>query len=203
MRAMKISSIEMVTSAVSRKQYPVDGLPEVAVAGRSNVGKSSMINTLLNRKSMARTSSQPGRTRTINFYRINGKFFLVDLPGYGYAKISKSEQLRWGRMIDEYLNSRRTLMGVLQLVDARHKPTELDRIMFDWIKSSGHQRIVIATKCDKIPKSRVSAHMRLIQDQLGMATEDIIIPFSSVNKEGVIDVWNVLEQLCGLNYDQA
>jgi GTP-binding protein len=199
MGTMKINRAEMVISAVSRKQYPEEGLPEVAVAGRSNVGKSSMINALLNRKNLARTSSQPGKTRTINFYKINDRLSIADLPGYGYAKTSKSEQLRWGRMMDEYFSTRTTLMGVLQLVDARHRPTELDRMMFDWIKNAGHPGIVIATKCDKIPKSKISAHMQSIIDELEMEVGDIIIPFSSVKREGVMDVWNAIKQLCGLD----
>jgi GTP-binding protein len=199
MGTMKINRAEMVISAVSRKQYPEEGLPEVAVAGRSNVGKSSMINALLNRKNLARTSSQPGKTRTINFYKINDRLSIADLPGYGYAKTSKSEQLRWGRMMDEYFSTRTTLMGVLQLVDARHRPTELDRMMFDWIKNAGHPGIVIATKCDKIPRSKISAHMQSIIDELEMEDGDIIIPFSSVKREGVMDVWSEIKQLCGFD----
>ncbi|MBA1336591.1 MAG: GTP-binding protein EngB [Firmicutes bacterium] len=196
---MKIRKVEMVISAVSRKQYPGEGLPEIAFAGRSNVGKSSLINTLLNRNNFARVSSQPGKTRTINFYRINGEFFLVDLPGYGFARTPRQEQLKWGKMMDEYLNTRTTLNGVLQLVDIRHKPTELDVMMFNWIRDAGLPGIVVATKSDKIARAKRPGHYRDIGETLGMEQGDILIPFSSQKNEGREEVWHVISQLCGLD----
>lgn len=191
---MKIKKAEITISAVSRSQYPAEGLPEIAFAGRSNVGKSSLINCLLNRKNLARTSSQPGKTRTINFYRINDSFFMVDLPGYGYARVSKTEQLKWGRMMDEYLNTRTTLEGVLQLVDMRHKPTDLDVMMYNWIKEAGFSGIVIATKADKISRGKWQHNLKVIINTLGMDQEDIIIPFSAVKREGKDQVWNIIDQ---------
>lgn len=192
---MKIKKAELVISAVSRKQYPGEGLPEIAFAGRSNVGKSSLLNCLVNRKNLARTSSRPGKTRTINFYRINDSFFLVDLPGYGYARVSKAEQLRWGKIIDEYLNTRTTLRGVLQLVDIRHKPTQLDVMMYNWIKQAGFPGIVIATKSDKISRGKWQNCFKEIRNTLGMEEKDIIIPFSALKREGRDEIWDVIGQL--------
>jgi len=192
---MKIRKTEFVISAVSRKQYPAEGLPEVAFAGRSNVGKSSLINCLLNRRNFARISSQPGKTRTINFYRINDSFILADLPGYGYARVSKAEKQKWGKMMEEYLNTRTTLEGILHLIDMRHKPTELDVMMYDWIKQMGFLGIVIATKADKISRGKWKNHLRDIENTLRMDENDIIIPFSAVKREGKEDVWDIINQL--------
>lgn len=188
----------MVISAVARKQYPAEGLPEVAIGGRSNVGKSSLINTLLNRRNFARTSSQPGKTRTLNFYRINEAFFLVDLPGYGYAKLPKSEQLKWGKMMDEYLNTRTTLRGVLHLVDIRHKPTQLDVMFFNWIKQAGFHGIVLATKADKVSRGKRNERFNEIIGTLGMEGDDLLIPCSSVTGEGRDEAWEVMAELCDL-----
>ena len=195
---IKIRKAEMVISAAARKQYPGEGLPEVAIGGRSNVGKSSLINTLLNRRNFARTSSQPGRTRTLNFYRINDAFFLVDLPGYGFAKVPRSEQLKWGRIMEEYLNTRTTLRGVLHLVDIRHRPTQLDVMFYEWIKHAGFQGIVLATKADKVPRGKRKQRFNEIIEALGMEGDDLLIPFSSVTGEGREEVWEVMEELCGL-----
>jgi len=195
---IKIRKAEMVISAVARGQYPAEGLPEVAIGGRSNVGKSSLINTLLNRRNFARTSSQPGKTRTINFYRINDAFFLVDLPGYGFAKTSKSEQLKWGRMMEEYLNTRTTLRGVLHLVDIRHRPTQLDVMFYEWIKHAGFHGIVLATKADKVPRGKRKQRFDEIIEALGMEGDDLLIPCSSATGEGRDEVWEVLAQLCDL-----
>ncbi len=194
---MKITKAELVISAVSRNQYPGEGLPEIAFAGRSNVGKSSLINCLLNRKNLARTSSQPGKTRTINFYRINDSFFMVDLPGYGFAKVSKSERLKWGKIMDEYLNTRTTLEGILQLVDMRHRPTELDVMMYGWIKEAGFPGIVIASKADKVSRGKWNSHLRDIINTLGMEGEDIIIPFSAVKREGKEQLWDIIKHFVG------
>ncbi len=190
---MKIKSADFVISAVSPAQYPEDNLPEIAFAGRSNVGKSSLINMLVNRKKMARTSSTPGKTQTINFYRINELLYFVDLQGYGYAKVSKKSRTSWGKSIMQYLAERQMLMNVFLLVDMRHKPSELDKTMFDWIKGNGYRGVVIATKTDKIPRSRKAAHIKDIKLTLGMEDDDIIIPVSTKTKEGLEDVWNIIE----------
>jgi len=195
---IKIKQVEMVISAAARKQYPGEGLPEVAIGGRSNVGKSSLINSLLNRKKIARVSSQPGKTRTINFYRVNERFFIVDLPGYGFARTSKSEQLKWGRMMEEYLNTRTTLRGVMQLVDIRHRPTQLDVMFFDWIKQAGFHGIVLATKADKVAGGKRKRHFSEIIETLGMDADDYLFPYSSVTGEGRDEVWEVVAELCDL-----
>lgn len=197
---IKLKKMELAISAVVRKQYPAEGLPEVAIAGRSNVGKSSLINCLLNRRSFARTSSSPGKTRTLNFYRINGAFFIVDLPGYGYAKIPEAEQLKWGDMMNEYLNTRTTLKGVLHLVDIRHRPTELDIMFYDWVKHAGFHGIVLATKSDKISRGKRNLHLNKIIETLSMESEDLLIPCSSVTGEGRSEAWEIIADLCDI-YD--
>lgn len=189
---MKINSAEITISAVSPKQYPEDGIPEFALAGRSNVGKSSTINAMLNRRKLARVSSSPGKTRTINFYLINKEFHLVDLPGYGYAKVSKSERASWGTMMETYLKSRDNLYEVILLVDIRHEPTADDKIMYDWIKHYGYGTIVVATKSDKISRGKYQKHFNVIRKKLGMSPEDKIIPVSSLKKEGIDKLWNGL-----------
>ncbi len=192
---MKITSSEIVISAVSPKQYPDDGKPEFAVVGRSNVGKSSTINTMLNRKGLARVSSSPGKTRTINFYIINGEFHLVDLPGYGYAKVSKNEKSSWGNMIETYLKSRENLYEVILLVDIRHEPTAEDKMMYDWIKHYGYGSIVIATKSDKISRGKHQKHIKIIREKLGMSPTDKVIPVSSLKKQGTDKLWASLKDL--------
>ena len=192
---MKITNSEIVISAVSPKQYPDDGKPEFAFVGRSNVGKSSVINTMLNRKNLARVSSSPGKTRTINFYLVNKEFYLVDLPGYGYTKVSKSEKANWGRMIETYLQSRKNLYEVILLVDIRHEPTADDKMMYDWIKHYGYGTVVIATKSDKISRGNYQKHFKIIRKKLGMAAKDKIIPISSLKKEGVDKLWEGLKEL--------
>ena len=192
---MKIISSEIVISAVSPKQYPDDKKPEFALVGRSNVGKSSVINTMLNRKKLAKISSSPGKTRTINFYIVNEEFYLVDLPGYGYAKVSKREKANWGNMIETYLKNRENLYGVILLVDIRHKPTEDDKMMYDWIKHYGYNTIVIATKSDKISRGNYQKHFKIIRKKLGMPPTDKIIPISSLKKEGIDELWTSLKKL--------
>src|SRR5690606_38281162 len=150
---MKVTDAEVVISAVSKKQYPNEGVPEIALAGRSNVGKSSFINKLINRKSLARTSSKPGKTQTLNFYKINGSFYFVDVPGYGYAKVSKKEREKWGKMMEEYIQTRETLKAVLLITYVRHEPTRDDVQMYDFLKYYELPVIVIATKLDKVPKN--------------------------------------------------
>lgn len=192
---MKITSSEIVISAVTPSQYPEDGRPEIALVGRSNVGKSSTINTMLNRKNLARVSSSPGKTRTINFYIINKEFYLVDLPGYGYARVSKGEKASWGKMIERYLQNRSNLYEVILLVDIRHSPTEDDKIMYDWIKHYGYGSIVVATKADKISRGRREKHLRTIREKLEMGPGDKIIPVSSLKREGIGKLWASLKEL--------
>lgn len=187
---MKIRSSEMVVSAVNRKQYPTEGIPEIALVGRSNVGKSSTINTLLNRRNFARTSQTPGKTRTINFFLINNEFYFVDLPGYGYAKISKSEKEKWGTIMERYLQDREELCAIFLLVDIRHEPTNDDVMMYDWIKHFGYNCVVIATKADKISRGQYQKHMSIIRKKLQLDKDEKIIPISSLKKTGVEDVWN-------------
>jgi len=192
---MKIKSSDIVISAMSPSQYPEEMLPEIAFVGRSNVGKSSTLNTLLNRKNLARVSSTPGKTRTINFFIINKEFYLVDLPGYGYAKVSKSERASWGKVIETYLASRENLQEVVLLVDIRHEPTNDDKTMYDWIKHYGYGSIVIATKSDKIARGKYQQHIKVIRQKLQMGKEDKVIPISSLKREGIKDVWDSIKDL--------
>ena len=173
------------------------GKPEFAFAGRSNVGKSSLINALLGRKSLARTSSQPGKTQTINIYGINDEICFVDLPGYGYAKVSRQTRERWGAMIEKYLRKSPTLKIVFLLVDIRHDPTENDRQMYDWIISNGFTPVVIATKLDKIKRSQLQKQLKAIRTGLNATPEVTIVPFSSEKKDGVDVVWNIIEESKG------
>ncbi len=187
---MKIRSTEMVVSAVNRNQYPTEGLPEIALVGRSNVGKSSTINTLLNRRNFARTSQTPGKTRTINFFLINNEFYFVDLPGYGYAKIAKSEKEKWGVIMERYLQDRNELCAIFLLVDIRHEPTNDDVMMYEWIKHFGYNCVVIATKADKISRGQYQKHFSIIRKKLQLEKDEKIIPISSLKKTGVEEVWN-------------
>lgn len=190
MNKMKIRSSEITMSAVNKSQYPIDDLPEIAMVGRSNVGKSSTVNTLLNRRNFARVSQTPGKTRTINFYLINKEFFFVDLPGYGYAKISKSEKEKWGAIMERYLGEREELCAIFLLVDIRHAPSKDDIAMYDWIKHFGYDCVVIATKSDKIARGQYQKHISIIRKTLQMDKEEKVIPISSLKKTGVEDVWN-------------
>ncbi len=187
---MKIRSSEITMSAVNKSQYPTDGIPEIAMVGRSNVGKSSSINTLLNRRNFARVSQTPGKTRTINFYLINKEFFFVDLPGYGYAKISKSEKEKWGAIMERYLKDRKELCAIFLLVDIRHEPSKDDVMMYEWIKYFGYDCVVIATKADKISKGQYQKHISIIRKKLNLEKDEKVIPLSSLKKTGVEDVWN-------------
>lgn len=187
---MKIRSSEITMSAVNKSQYPIDGIPEIAMVGRSNVGKSSTINTLLNRRNFARVSQTPGKTRTINFYLINKEFFFVDLPGYGYAKISKSEKEKWGAIMERYLKDRKELCAIFLLVDIRHEPSKDDVMMYEWIKYFGYDCVVIATKADKISRGQYQKHISIIRKKLNLEKDEKVIPLSSLKKTGVEDVWN-------------
>ncbi|MCC0782548.1 YihA family ribosome biogenesis GTP-binding protein [Clostridioides sp. ES-S-0108-01] len=186
---MKIRSSEITMSAVNKSQYPEEGIPEIALAGRSNVGKSSIINTLLNRRNFARTSQTPGKTRTINFYLINNEFYFVDLPGYGYAKIAKSEKEKWGGIMERYLESRQELCSIFLLVDIRHEPTADDKLMYEWIKHFGYNCVVIATKADKISRGQYQKHISIIRKKLQMESSEKVIPVSSLKKTGVEELW--------------
>ena len=172
---------------------PQTDLPEIAIAGKSNVGKSSMIIALMNRKSYARTSSQPGKTQTINFYNINDAMYLVDLPGYGYAKVSEQEKIKWGQLIERYLHSSAQLKAVFLLIDIRHAPSENDRIMYQWIVDQGFHPIIIATKLDKIKRSQVQKQMKVLREGLKLIPGTTIIPFSSQTKQGRDEIWDMVE----------
>ncbi|RKD28968.1 ribosome biogenesis GTP-binding protein YihA/YsxC [Thermohalobacter berrensis] len=197
---MKIKNAEMLKVAVKKEQYPKEGPIEIALAGRSNVGKSSLINTLVNRKKLARTSSQPGKTQTINFYSINNdEFRLVDLPGYGYARVSMKEREKWGKMIENFLTSRRTLAEVILLLDIRHSPGEHDKMMYNWIKSFGYNGIIIATKADKISKGKWMKHKSIIAKALGVQNRELIIPFSATKRLNKEKVLNLIEEIIKVN----
>lgn len=189
---MKITKAEIVISAVSQKQYPTEGIPEIALAGRSNVGKSSFINKMINRKNLARTSSKPGKTQTLNFYKLNDAFYFVDVPGYGYAKISKKEREKWGGMMEEYFQTRETLKAVLLVTDIRHEPTKDDIQMYAYLKHFQLPVVVVATKMDKIPKGKRMKHVNRTIQALNMQQEDAIIPFSAETGEGNDLAWETL-----------
>ncbi|MBD8015841.1 MULTISPECIES: ribosome biogenesis GTP-binding protein YihA/YsxC [Planococcus] len=190
---MKVNHVELVISAVRPDQYPEDGLPEFALAGRSNVGKSSFINKMIGRKSMARISSKPGKTQTLNFYKIEEKLFYVDVPGYGYAKVSKSEREAWGKMIERYITDREPLRAVIQIVDLRHPPSRDDIAMYDFMKHYGIPCIIIATKADKIPKGKWDKHKKIVRTTLDMDKTDPLIIFSSETGLGKDEAWKEIE----------
>ncbi len=195
---MIIRKAEIIISAVKKQQYPDTLVPEIAFAGKSNVGKSSMINALLNRRSLARTSSQPGKTQTLNFYNINDEFNFVDLPGYGYAKVSKSEQANWAAMIDSYLHGRQQLKEVILLVDIRHEPGKNDIQMYEWIKSFGFKGYIIAAKADKLSRSQQLKSIGLIKKNMQIKDSSLIYSFSSTSKLGLEEVWILLESILRL-----
>lgn len=192
---MIIKKAEILISAVKKEQYPQTVVPEIAFAGKSNVGKSSMINALLNRRSLARTSSQPGKTQTLNFYNINDMLNFVDLPGYGYAKVSKAEQSKWASMIDLYLHERHQLKEVILLIDIRHEPGENDIQMYKWIKECGFKGYVIAVKADKLSRQKQIKSIEIIKKTLNIKNSELILPFSSVTKIGVEEIWTVIENI--------
>ena len=192
---MKINKSELEAVAVKPLQYPADDLPEIAFAGRSNVGKSSLLNLITGRKALARVSGSPGKTRTINFYRCNDRFRIVDLPGYGYAKVSKSESAKWGEMMEAYLEGRENLIKVVQLVDMRHKPSEQDVQMYEYLKYHELDGIVVATKSDKLATNEKQKAIKLIEDTFGMDENDIVIPISSLKKTGDDELLDTIEFL--------
>ena len=195
MKQMNLHNASIKVSAVNPKQYPTDGYPEFAFAGRSNVGKSSLINKLLNRKSLARVSSTPGKTATINFYNIDDTIYLVDLPGYGYAQRSKTEKEKWGKMMEDYLAEREQLVQTILLVDSRHKPTADDIMMAQWIRHYHDRLIAVATKTDKLKKREIETNLELIYDTLEMTEDDILVPFSTAGDEGKFTVWDMIDMM--------
>lgn len=192
---MNIHNVSLTVSAVRKNQYPTTGYMEFAFAGRSNVGKSSLINKLLNRKSLARVSGTPGKTATINFYNIDDTIYLVDLPGYGYAQRSKQETEKWGRMMEDYLANRAPLVQTILLADSRHKPTKDDIQMAEWIRHYHDRLIVVATKTDKLKKSEMESNFALIWETLEMGEDDILVPFSIKDDEGKYTVWDMIEMM--------
>lgn len=192
---MVIKSVNLETVCGVTSKLPENDRPEIAFAGKSNVGKSSLINALMNRKSLARISAQPGKTQTINFYNINDEMYLTDLPGYGYAKVSEAERAKWGVMIENYLHTSKQLRAVFLLVDIRHEPSNNDKEMYKWIEYQGYQPIIIATKSDKLKRSQVPKALKVIRQGLGMKGTDIIIPFSSLNKQGREEIWDLMDQI--------
>lgn len=189
---MKVTQAEFIISAVGPKQYPEDALPEIALAGRSNVGKSSFINKMLNRKSLARTSSKPGKTQTLNFFKINNIFYFVDVPGYGFARVSKTEKEKWGNMIEEYFTSRKELKTAIQLIDVRHPPTKDDQAMYSFLKYYEVPVIIIATKVDKISKGQWQKHEKIVRETLQMDKADSLVLFSSETGQGKDEAWKII-----------
>ncbi|MCQ2547079.1 MAG: ribosome biogenesis GTP-binding protein YihA/YsxC [Clostridia bacterium] len=192
---MKINKSDIETVAVKPSQYPPENLKEIAFAGRSNVGKSSLLNLLTGRKNLARVSGSPGKTRTINFYIINDEFRIVDLPGYGYAKVSKSVSEGWGEMMEKYLESRPNLLKVVQLVDIRHAPSRQDVQMYDYLRHFGLDGIVVATKADKVSRNQIAKQVKLIRQTLGLGPEDMVIPVSALKKTGYEELLDVMEEV--------
>jgi len=191
---MVIKSLNLETVCGITSVLPKNTKPEVAFAGKSNVGKSSLINALMNRKSYARTSAQPGKTQTINFYNINEELYLVDLPGYGYAKVSQEVKEKWGKLIEKYLNTSKQLKTVFLLIDIRHEPNANDKMMYDWIVHNGYEPVIIATKLDKINRSQKDKHIKMVKTGLKVRPGTIVIPFSAETKQGRDEIWELIEQ---------
>jgi len=195
---IKNVSLDIVCGITS--VLPQNDKPEIAFAGKSNVGKSSLINTLMNRKSLARTSGQPGKTQTINFYNINDVMYLVDLPGYGYAKVSVAEKEKWGRMIERYLRGSQMLKTIFLLIDIRHEPSENDKNMYDWIVHNGYTPVLIATKLDKLKRSQIQKHLKMIRQGLNLSAGGArVIPFSAVTRQGKEEIWELMDQILGID----
>jgi len=192
---MIIKNVALETVCGITSKLPENNKPEVAFAGKSNVGKSSLINGLMNRKSLARTSAQPGKTQTINFYNVNDAIYYVDLPGYGYAQANENVKAQWGKMIEDYLHKSKMLKAVFLLIDIRHKPTENDCIMYDWILNHGYKPIIIATKLDKINRSQVQKQLKLIKETLQVEKGTIMIPYSALTKQGREEIYEIIDQV--------
>lgn len=196
---MEVHNVDLTISAVSDEQYPKTNIPEIALVGRSNVGKSSLTNALINRRNFAHTSSQPGKTQTLNFYDVEDKVYFVDVPGYGYAKVSKKERERFGKMIEQYLTQREQLRGVIQLVDARHEPTSDDVNMYNWLQYYNIPTLIVGTKIDKVKRSAWNRQLSLIKKTLDVESSTPIILFSATEKKGKDDVWQWIEERMGKN----
>ena len=194
---MVIKKVELETVCGYTSKLPDNDKPEIAFAGKSNVGKSSLINSLMNRKSLARISSQPGKTQTINFYNINDAMYLTDLPGYGYAKVSQKEKEKWGKMIENYLNNSKQLRAVFLLIDIRHDPSANDKMMYEWMVYQGFHPIIVATKMDKIKRSQLQKQIKAVKVGLDVEPDTIIIPFSAVTKQGREEIWDLMDQIIG------
>lgn len=192
---MVIKKAEHVISAVQPSQYPNTMFPEIALAGRSNVGKSSLVNALVNRKNLARVGSTPGKTRVINFYNINDSLMIADLPGYGYAKVSLAERENWGKLCETYLNTRKQLKAIILLVDIRHEPSPDDRVMLGYVRESGRKFVVVANKADKVGRSEIKKHMDNIRSALGLDEGVEVLPFSAIKKTGVEALWQKIEEI--------
>ncbi|MBY0758376.1 MULTISPECIES: ribosome biogenesis GTP-binding protein YihA/YsxC [Sellimonas] len=191
---MVIKNVELETVCGITSRLPENEKPEIAFAGKSNVGKSSLINALMNRKSLARISATPGKTQTINFYNINQELYLVDLPGYGYAKVSEKEKIAWGKMIERYLHESKQLRAVFLLIDIRHDPSANDKMMYEWILNQGYQPVIIATKLDKIKKSQIQKQLKVLRQGLGLVNGTTIIPFSAQTKQGRDEIWQFVDR---------
>ena len=192
---MIIRKAELETVCGITSTLPENLLPEFAFAGKSNVGKSSLINGLLNRRALARTSSQPGKTQPINFYNVNDDLYFVDLPGYGYAKVSVEVKAKWGKMIERYLKKSKMLKCIFLLIDIRHDPSANDKMMYNWIVSNGYKPVIIATKLDKLKRSQIQKHVKMVREGLGLEKEDVLIPFSAETKQGRDEIWALIESL--------
>ena len=190
---MKIKNVELSIVCGITSKLPETDRVEIAFAGKSNVGKSSLINALMNRKALARTSATPGKTQTINFYNINDIMYLVDLPGYGYAKVSEREKEQWGKLIERYLHTSKQLKAVFLLIDIRHEPSANDRMMYEWIVAQGYHPIIIATKLDKLKRSQVQKHVKMVKEGLKLLPGTIVIPFSAETKQGREEIWELIE----------
>ena len=200
---MNVNKVSLETVCGITSTLPENSLPEFAFAGKSNVGKSSLINTLINRKALARTSAQPGKTQTINFYNVEESLYFVDLPGYGYAKVSQEIKEKWGKMIERYLQKSKQLKLVFLLIDIRHEPSANDKNMYEWIEYNGFEPVIIATKLDKINRSQVAKHVKMLRNGLGLKKETILIPFSSETKQGKEEVWSIIESYLGTGEEEA
>lgn len=190
---MVIKNVELEIVCGITSKLPDTDLPEIAFAGKSNVGKSSLINGLMNRRALARTSAKPGKTQTINFYNINKEMYLVDLPGYGYAKVSEQEKAKWGKLIERYLNTSKQLKAVFLLIDMRHAPSANDKLMYDWIIAQGYNPIIITTKLDKLKRSQIQKNIKLIKEGLDLVPGTKVIPYSAVTKQGRDEIWELIE----------
>ena len=193
-----VKNVNLETVCGITSKLPENLLPEIAFAGKSNVGKSSLINGLMNRKALARTSAQPGKTQTINFYHVNDAFYLVDLPGYGYAKVSVELKEKWGKLVERYLQESKQLRAVFLLIDIRHEPGANDQRMYEWIVHQGYDPIIIATKLDKINRSQVQKHLKMVRSGLGAKPETRILPYSAITKQGREEIWDLMEELLEL-----